>query len=64
MCNLCGIPIYIKIPKIQASLTMPAIRTGELIQELEDITGEMYVQLGNYQFCPMCGKKLGGENEI
>ncbi len=35
----------------------PMTRTGELRQQLENLTGEVYSELPR-QFCPMCGRKL------
>ena len=61
MCEFCKIPIFIKIPKIQKSLLAPLTHTEELRQELEDITEEMYIQISNRIYCPMCGRKLGDE---
>ena len=63
MCNFCKIPIFIKIPKIQKSVLAPLTYTEELINEIEDITGEIYMQLSNYNYCPICGEKLGEENK-
>jgi hypothetical protein len=46
------------------SLLTPLTRAEELKQQLEDLTGEVYLRIPN-KFCPMCGecitKERGGE---
>lgn len=57
MCEYCDAVIYFKTKKIMKSLLAPLIHTEELRQELEDTTGEMYIEIPK-NYCPMCGRKL------
>ena len=57
MCKYCNIPVYIKATKYAKSLTAPLTKAEELQQQLEDLTGEVYLQLPN-NFCPMCGEPV------
>jgi hypothetical protein len=66
-CNFCNNDIYIKtIMYTKSSILAPNTRAEELKQQLEDLTGEVYLQLPN-KFCPMCGgripKERGGKSE-
>lgn len=56
-CNFCKTEIYFKTIRYTAPLLAPLTRAEELRQELENITGEVYVQIPN-RFCPMCGEQL------
>jgi len=58
MCELCDVPIYVKTQKVMKSALAPLTYTEELRQELEDITGEMYLEFPK-RYCPHCGKFLG-----
>lgn len=52
-----GFDLYVKMPKICKSLTMPLTREGELKDLLADLTGETYfIYIPTY--CPICGKKV------
>lgn len=56
-CNFCNNKIYIKtIMYAQSSIFAPLPGPEELKQQLEDLTGEVYLQLPN-KFCPMCGER-------
>ena len=57
MCNYCNAKFYIKVTKCAKSFSAPVTRIGALRQKLEDLTGEMYVEIPN-QYCPMCGSKM------
>lgn len=57
MCEYCNVKLYVKIQKIMKSALAPLTHTEELRQELEDITGEMYIEIPK-QYCPQCGRKL------
>lgn len=57
MCEYCDIKLYVKTQKIIKSLLAPLTHTEELRQELEDITGEIYLEFP-HNYCPMCGRKL------
>lgn len=57
MCEYCNAKLYIKTQKIMKSVLAPLTHTEELRQELEDITGEMYLELPK-RYCPICGRKL------
>lgn len=55
-CNFCNAEIYIKSIRYAKPLLAPLTREEELRQKLQDLTGEVYLQLPN-KFCPMCGKE-------
>lgn len=57
MCEYCNAKIYVKTQKIMKDVLAPLTHTEELRQELESITGEMYLELPK-QYCPICGRKL------
>lgn len=57
MCQYCRAEVYFKTQKFMKSLLAPATHIGELRQELEDLTGEMYIKVQNL-YCPICGRKL------
>lgn len=61
-CNFCNKPIYFKAIKYTASLLQPITKSESLRQQLEDLTGEVYV-LVDSKYCPMCGRLLK-ENKI
>ena len=60
MCEYCNMIIYIKTQKIIKDLLVPLTREEQLRQEVEDKTGEMYLEFP-HKYCPMCGEKLKGE---
>lgn len=55
-CNYCKAEIYVKTIQYAKSLLAPLTRAEELRQQLQDLTGEVYLQLPN-KFCPMCGER-------
>ena len=55
-CNYCKADIYVKTIQYTKPIIAPLTRVGELQQELQDLTGEVYLRLPN-EFCPMCGRK-------
>ncbi len=57
MCNFCNAQIYIKTIRYAKSLCAPLTRAEEIRQQLEDLTGEAYVQIPN-EYCAMCGEKI------
>lgn len=57
MCEYCNVKFYVKTQKIMKNVLAPLTHTEELRQELEDITGEMYLEFPK-QYCPVCGRKL------
>ena len=56
-CNFCDATFYIKTVQCMRSLLAPTTQAEALRQQLEDLTGEIYVPVENY-FCPVCGKRL------
>lgn len=57
-CIFCNDELYIKTVQYTKPLLAPLTRAEELRQQLQDLTGEVYVRLPN-RFCPMCGEKKG-----
>lgn len=55
-CNFCNAEIYIKTIQYTQPLLAPLTKADELRQRLQDLTGEVYLQLPN-EFCPMCGER-------
>ena len=58
-----GFDLYIKTQQLLRRASMPLTREEELMDELQDITGVVYLM---YQplYCPICGKKVeGAEND-
>ena len=60
MCNFCKAPIYIKSIQYTMPLLAPTTRAEELRQELENLTGEVYLQIPK-NYCPNCGAKMDGD---
>lgn len=58
-CNFCKANLYIKTVQNVRPLCAPLTKTEELRQQLEDLTGEAYIQIPN-TFCAMCGEKIEG----
>ena len=56
-CNFCNAQLFVKTVKHTPSILAPLTRAGELREELENLTGEMYALLPNL-YCPMCGAKV------
>ena len=64
-CSFCGVDLYVKTIKYSKSLLAPITKADELRQRLGDLTGEVYLKVGSYNYCPMCGEKIeerGNEN--
>lgn len=55
-CNYCNAEIYIKVIQYSMPLLAPTTKAEELRQQLQNLTGEFYVQLPS-EFCPMCGER-------
>lgn len=56
MCEYCNVKVYVKTQKIMKNLLAPLTYIEELKQELENKTGEMYLELP-HNYCPICGRK-------
>jgi hypothetical protein len=56
MCNFCKETFYVKTIQCTMPLLAPMTRAEELRQELQNITGEVFIPLLN-EYCPMCGEK-------
>lgn len=48
-CNFCKSDLYIKTVQYTKPLLAPLTRAEELRQELSDLTGEVYLQIPNFQ---------------
>lgn len=57
MCEFCNAKVYVKTRKVMKSALAPLTYTEELRQELEDLTGEKYLEVQS-NYCLMCGRKL------
>jgi len=57
MCEFCNAKVYVKTQKIMKNILAPLTHTEELRQELEDLTGERYLEV-KANYCFMCGRKL------
>ncbi len=57
-----GLDLYVKVPRYARRMSMPLTRREELIDALEELTGEGYA-LFYPQYCPICGKKVEEEND-
>lgn len=62
MCNYCNAPIYIKTVQYTKPLLAPLTEAQALRDRLIDLTGEVYVEIPK-RFCPVCGEKIGGNDE-
>ena len=56
-CNFCNANLYFKAIQYAKPLLAPMTRVEELRQQLQDLTGEVYLQLPN-EYCAMCGEKI------
>lgn len=56
MCEYCNAELFFKVKSYLKSVLAPLTYQEKLEQELENITGEIYVKL-NAKYCPMCRKK-------
>lgn len=61
MCNFCKETFYVKTIQYAMPLLAPMTREEKLRQELQNITGEVFIALPN-EYCPMCGKKRSDNN--
>ena len=61
MCNFLKETFYVKTIQYAQPLLAPMTRAEELRQELQNITGEVFIALQN-EYCPMCGKKRSDNN--
>lgn len=52
-----GCDLYIKTVRYSRPYIQPMSKAGEMMQALEDFTGEAYL-LFTPNFCPICGKKV------
>ena len=57
MCEYCNQEFYIKTTQVIAPLTDPLTREQELMDELVNLTGEVYLPI-SISFCPICGEKI------
>ena len=57
MCEYCNQEFYIKKTQVIAPLTDPLTREQELMDELVNLTGEVYLPI-SISFCPICGEKI------
>lgn len=57
MCEYFNAKVYVKTQKIMKNILAPLTHTEELRQELEDLTGERYLEV-KANYCFMCGRKL------
>lgn len=56
-----GLDLYFKTKVITPSMLMPMTREQELLDNLRDETGIVYLEF-NPVYCPLCGKKVEAEN--
>lgn len=59
-CSHCDRKYYIKVKRYLRPLLAPVTHAQELEQELENITGESYMQV-KINYCPICGRKVKGD---
>ena len=57
MCEYCNQEFYIKTTQVIAPITAPLTREQELMDELVNLTGEVYLPI-SISFCPICGEKI------
>ncbi len=57
MCELCNAKVYVKTQKIMKDILAPLTPIEKVKQELEDLTGERYLEV-KANYCLMCGSKL------
>ena len=56
-CNFCKADLYVKTIQYTKPLLAPLTKADELRYQLQDLTGEVYLQLPN-EYCAMCGEKI------
>jgi hypothetical protein len=61
-CNFCKANLYIKTVQYTKPLLAPLTKADELRYQLQELTGEVYLQLPN-EYCAMCGSKIHKEAE-
>lgn len=52
-----GFDLYVKVPRYVRRMSAPLTRKGELIDALEELTGDGYFEFEPI-YCPICGKKV------
>ena len=57
MCEYCNQEFYIKKTQVIAPLTDPLTREQELMDELVNLTGEVYLPI-SISFCHLSGEKI------
>ena len=58
-CNFCRADIYVKTRQYLRPVLAPITQEAAIEQELIEKTGWRYIMIQN-NYCPMCGKKVGG----
>lgn len=56
-CNFCKAELYVKTIQYTKPLLAPLTKVDELRYQLQDLTGEVYLQIPN-EYCAMCGEKI------
>lgn len=56
-CRYCNAKLFIKTVQYGKPLLAPLTKAEELRQQLQDITGEVYLELPNI-YCAVCGEDL------
>lgn len=56
-CNFCTVDLYVKTVQYSKPLLAPLTKADELRYQLQDLTGEVYLQLPN-EYCAICGEKI------
>lgn len=59
-CEYCKAKIYVKTKNFFRPLLAPATYIEELRNKLEDLTGEVYVEISK-RYCPFCGRPITEE---
>lgn len=57
MCKYCNQEFYIKTTQFLAPMAAPLTIEQKLMDELVNLTGEVYLPIPIY-FCPICGEKI------
>lgn len=56
-CRYCNAKLYIKTIQYAKPLLAPVTKAEELRQQIQDLTGEVYLELPNI-FCAVCGERI------
>ena len=56
-----GFDLYVKVPRYARRMSMPLTRQQELIEALEELTGDGYIEYEPI-YCPICGKKVENDS--